>query len=39
MNTRFSFKAEAKWILLFSLAPALLGLAAIFLVGLFRVLR
>ena len=36
MNTRFSFKAEAEWILLFALAPALLGLAAVFLVGLFR---
>ena len=36
MNTRFSFRAEAKWMLLFGLASALLGLAAIFLVGLFR---
>ena len=36
MNTRFSFKAGAKWMLLFSHAPALLGLAAVFLVGLFR---
>jgi hypothetical protein len=36
MNTRFSFKAEAKWFVLFALAPALLGLAAVLLVGLFR---
>jgi hypothetical protein len=36
MNTRFSFKDEPKWILLFALASALLGLAAVFLVGLFR---
>ena len=36
MNTRFSFKAEAKWVVLFSLLPALLGLAGVFLVGLFR---
>ena len=36
MNTRFSFKPEAKWILLFGLAPALLGLAAVLLVRLFR---
>ena len=36
MNTRFSFKAEAKWILIFSLAPALLGLAAVLIVGLLR---
>ncbi len=36
MNTRFSFGAEAKWILLFGLAPALLGPAAVFLVGFFR---
>ena len=36
MNTRFSFKAEAKWILLFGLASALLGFAAVLLVGLFH---
>ena len=36
MNTRFSFQAEAKWMLLVGLASALLGLAAVFLVGLFR---
>ena len=36
MNTSFSFKAEAKWSLIFSLAPALVGLAALFIVRLVR---
>lgn len=36
MSTRFSFKSEAQWILIFSLAPTLLGLAALFVVWLIR---
>lgn len=36
MDTGFPFKAEAKWILILSLAPTLLGLAALFAVWLIR---